>query len=192
MSSGSGAGLFCLVAFSAFAQTDEARLAAGEVLVTTTAVEDFPIPQAQVRGVVDAPPSEVWKLVDDCGNYRRTMPRIADSQEEKREGNVVICRVVADLPFPFSDLTSRTRAVHSVEPGKRYERAWEMIEGSDYLFNRGGFVLVPWGEGGQRTLVTYRALARPKMSLPKFLLEAARRRSLPQIIHRLRELTAKR
>jgi ribosome-associated toxin RatA of RatAB toxin-antitoxin module len=166
---------------------DDARLARGDVVVTTEKVPGSEVPVAIARAVVDAPPDRVWAVVSDCARYKESMPNILSSTKVKQEGNVVFCRVVADLPFPFDDLTSLTRAVHTEEPGVRYERAWTLVEG-DYRVQEGTWLVQPYADG--KSLVTYRIHAEPRVALPQWILDAITKGKLPEVMQRVRKLSA--
>jgi ribosome-associated toxin RatA of RatAB toxin-antitoxin module len=164
-----------------------------EVRVWTEPVPGSAAPFYVAEGTVDAAPARVWALVSRCADYTKNMPSIAASEELSREGDersqfTAICRTTADVPFPFSDLTSVTRATMTVEPEGGYSRRWKMIEG-DYEVNEGSWQLVPL-DHRTRTRVTYRIHAVPKLHLPDSLITAAQERTLPQVIERLRERTA--
>jgi ribosome-associated toxin RatA of RatAB toxin-antitoxin module len=163
---------------------ERGRLDRGEIVITTQAAAGIAIPRAVMTAVIDAPPADVWRIIERCDDYERTMPRIRHATELRREGDIVFCRITVDMPFPLSDLTATTRARHRVEPGL-YERAWTLVEG-DYERNEGSWTLTPFDAAGARTLVRYEALAVPKVSLPDFVLEKARDGSLPDIIEGLR------
>ena len=165
------------------------RLEKGEVIVTSEKVAGTDMPLSQVEAVIETPPEAVWALVSNCGQYARTFDRILASEELSREGNVVTCKVTTDLPFPLSDLTSVNRAVHTVEPGKRWLREWKLVQG-DYEFNNGSWELLPFHGDPKRTLARYRLHAQPKVGLPQGLVRAAQGGNLPKVMTRLRDLTA--
>lgn len=178
-----------LLSAVALAKDDRAaRLERGDIIVTATPVEGSDVPMAMVEALIEAPPEDIWAVVSDCGRYQKTMPRIAKSELLKREGNVVHCRVTADMPFPFGDLTSTTRGVETVVPGQRWAREWDLVKG-DYVTNRGSWELTPWKADAKRTHVRYRIQAEPKLALPQSLINAAQKNALPDVIERLRELT---
>ena len=172
---------------------DAARLAEGDILVTTDPVKDSDVPLVTVRAVVDAPPENLWAIIQDCGNYAKAMPRIQASKELLREGNrehfFAECLVTATMPFPLPNLTSHTRVEHTIEPGKKWLRTFKLVEG-DYLVNEGSWTLVPYGADGKRTFVTYRLHAQPKLPLPQGLVSRGQQRALSDIMKKLRELTA--
>jgi ribosome-associated toxin RatA of RatAB toxin-antitoxin module len=172
---------------------DHARLAAGEIIVTTRKVPGSDVPEATVRAMIDARPEKVWAIVSDCSRYKQTMPNIADSQLLKMErgpgpgghGDVTVCRVTADLPFPFQDLVSVTRAVHTVEPGRRWQRQWQLVEG-DYERNLGMWRVEPFGADSARSLVTYVIDAKPKVLLPSALVTSISHGKLPEMMKNVR------
>lgn len=143
-------------------------LANGEILIAS---EDTPGSDGATfvaRAVVDAPPAVVWSVVSRCGDYQRVMPRIAASAELARAGDIVTCRVTADLPFPLPDLTSTTRAVHREDAAAmRYQREWKLVEG-DFEVNEGAWILEP-AFGGQKTYAVYRLRVKPKLPVPTSL-----------------------
>ena len=95
------------------------------------------------------------------------------------------------VPFPFSDLTSVSRAQLTVDAKNgNYTRAWTMISG-DYEVNEGSWRLVAV-DGGAKTKVTYRIHVKPKLPLPDSLIASTQTTRLPQVIQYLRDRTAKR
>ena len=38
-------------------------------------------PEIRVEAIIDAAPALVWPVIEDCGRYRHTMPRITASEE---------------------------------------------------------------------------------------------------------------
>jgi hypothetical protein len=147
------------------------------------------------EGLIDAPPAAVWALVSKCADYVKNMPNIVASVELSREGDertefTAVCEVTFDAPFPFSDLVSVSRATLTVDPdGGGYSRAWKLIRG-DYDVNEGSWRLVP-ADGGAKTKATYRIRAVPNLPIPNSFIERAQKETLPQVIQRLRERTAK-
>ena len=73
---------------------------------------------AVVMAVIDSAPEALWAIISKCSAYKRTMVRTIDSKDLSRKGNKVRCRVTVDLPFPLSDITATTDAVHTVKPGE--------------------------------------------------------------------------
>ncbi len=164
-------------------------LSRGEITLKTQDVKGSDTPRVIVKAVVDAPMEKVWRLIEDCANYKRYFDNIASSKLLKREGDQFICEVEVSLPFPFSNLVGVTRATHTITPTKR-SRSWTLIRG-DYKANTGSWVLEPYGEGGTRTLATYTVHADPTTSVPDWLRVKAQKKSLPGMMERLRKETKK-
>src|SRR6267142_2392872 len=165
---------------------------AADDIKTWTEPESAGAPTYVAEGIVDAPPAEVWKLVSKCADYVKNMPSIAASRELSREGDertkfTTVCEVKADVPFPFSDLTSVSRATMTVDAGNGYTRAWTLIRG-DYEVNDGSWRLVAV-DGGAKTKVTYRIHVKPNLPLPDSLIARSQRITLPQVIQYLRDRT---
>lgn len=133
------------------------RLEAGEILTRTRPVAGRSVPWMKASGLVDAPPAEVWPVLDDCARYKDTMPRTVESEELERHGDHILCRATVDMPFPFTELVTETDAVQTIEPGKLYRREWKQRSG-DFNVNEGRWTLEPW-RGGRCTLATYEVLA---------------------------------
>ena len=174
---------------------DSARaLAADDIRTWTEAVPGSSAPFLVAEGVVDAAPAAVWAIVANCADYVKNLPSIVASKELSREGDehskaTTVCEVVFDAPFPFSDLTSVSRATLTAdEKSGRYSREWTLIRG-DYEVNEGSWQLVPV-DGGAKTKVTYRIHAKPKLPVPDSLIARTQMSTLPQVIERLRERTA--
>jgi len=181
--------LLLLVLPGVAAAGDEPRLDRGEVVVESHAVRGSDYQEIVARGVIDAPPTRVWKLLTHCARFRRTLPRILASKELSRraDGDVVrvVCQITADMPWPYSDLTEVTEARLTVKDGV-FRRSWRLIRG-DYKENRGSWELRPF-RGDRRTLLTYRAIVVPTSWVPGWIRRAAQRRTLPQMYRRFRDL----
>jgi len=158
----------------------------GEIVVYTTAVKGSDVPATVVKAVINTAPERVWRLVSHCGDYPRTMLRIKAGTEVSRKGNDIVCRVTVDMPFPYSDLTATTRVVHQVGGG-RWSRRWTLMHG-DYTANSGAWLLRRFGGDGNRTLVLYSAHAVPKAWVPGWVRDRAQKKTLPEMITKLRKL----
>jgi ribosome-associated toxin RatA of RatAB toxin-antitoxin module len=165
---------------------EEDALDRGEILVTSHPVAGS-APLVEMKAVIEAPPSKVWAVVSQCARYPKTMPRIKAAEQLSAKGKEVICRVTVDMPFPYSDLTATTRAIHEVGDG-RYSRRWELISG-DYRVNRGSWQLTTFRGSPGRTLAVYRVQALPKVWIPGWIRDKAQRSSLPDMMRSLRRFS---
>jgi ribosome-associated toxin RatA of RatAB toxin-antitoxin module len=174
------------IAMPALAQSKKiARLDKGEIIVTTKEVEGFDIPKVRVEAVINAAPEKVWAIIEKCDNYEKTMIGLSYAEELSRRGTKVMCKTVADLPWPLDDLTGVTLATHTVIPGKKWKRAWKLIKG-DFKFNTGSWTLTPFNDDPNRTHIVYRAHVEPTTSVPDSVKTMAAKSTLPDLIRHLR------
>jgi ribosome-associated toxin RatA of RatAB toxin-antitoxin module len=168
----------------AFAQ-DKAALDRGEISVRSFPVAGYDVPRVVVQAVIEAPPSKVWEIIEDCNRYTERMSRIKAAKELERRGSKVICDVTIGLPFPISDLRATTESIHVVGP-PTWSRTWTMLEGN-YEKNDGSWVLTAFEGNPNRTLAIYTIHAIPHSAVPAWARQRAQRTSLPEVIERLRE-----
>lgn len=175
--------LAALVPLLASELSDTERLARGEVVLhfSQTPGSDFPVATARV--LVDAAPDRVWRIVSDCERTGEVMPDVLTSAVVPEGEQASRCTVVVDMPFPLSDLRSVTRAVLEVQPGRRWQRSWQLLAG-DFTVNEGYWRVEPTADG--RTLATYHIDVRPTVPLPGWLVSFIQRAKLPEMMERLR------
>lgn len=165
----------------------------GQTVIAVDTPAGSTIPRVRVYATIDVSPARVWALIDRCADYPRTMKGVKAATELSRADGVVHVRATIGMPFPLKDLTAVTKGIHTVdEAGGRYRRAWTLVEG-DYEQNDGSWVLVPFVTGGgaaqapyARTLVRYELHVKPRIRVPKKLLEVAQKKTLPSLIEHLR------
>jgi ribosome-associated toxin RatA of RatAB toxin-antitoxin module len=167
---------------------DTSDLDAGKILVTSVAVAGSTEPEHVVRAVVESPPAVVWKVVSECDHFRERMPHIAAAHEVSRAGNTVTCETTIAMPFPTSNLTATTEAIHVQRPDGM-SRTWHLVRG-DYEFNEGSWTIQSY-RGGAASLVTYRVHVKPKTAIPGFIRNIAQEHALPDLLARVRVESAK-
>jgi ribosome-associated toxin RatA of RatAB toxin-antitoxin module len=170
------------------ARAEEALPPAGQVEVKSFSVKDSDAPKIVVRAVLDVPAKKIWKIVSDCAHYKDHMPRIAASKLVKQSGNTYTCEVTVALPFPLSNLTGVTEAVHE-ESEKGMTRRWHLVSG-DYKVNDGSWEVKPLGDGS-KSLVVYTVHAEPKTAVPGWIRESAQKKALPEMIERVKAEASK-
>lgn len=139
----------------------------------------------EALGVIDAPTSEVWPVVRDCEHFSLFLPS-TKSSARKMEGEDSICFDEISLPFPLANLWADTKSVARESPSGHFKREWSFVRGT-YKRNRGSWTVVPWGEGGKRSLVVYLVDSDPAILVPEFILRAAQAGSLPQVFVGIRK-----
>jgi ribosome-associated toxin RatA of RatAB toxin-antitoxin module len=163
-------------------------LEGGKIIVTSVPVAGSSEPQHVVRAIVESPPASVWKVVSECSHFKERLPHIAAAAELSRAGRIVTCQVTIAMPFPTSNLTAITEAVHDEQP-TRMTRTWKLVSG-DYEYNDGSWTIESY-RGGAASLVTYRLHVKPKSSVPGFIRNMAQEHALPDMIQRIRVEAAK-
>jgi hypothetical protein len=113
------------------------------------------------------------------------MVRVLESKQISKTGDVVVCQVTTDMPWPVSNLRSKTKAIHKVGPPV-WSRTWSLLEG-DFISNRGFWKLKPFGDDPKRTLVVYNIHVVPDIAVPDALLRKGMTSTLPDMITNLRK-----
>ncbi|HVY45153.1 MAG TPA: SRPBCC family protein, partial [Minicystis sp.] len=169
-----------------FALVALASSAAGEATGIVVRSEPAPgsdTPRVVMTATIDAPPEKVWAIVSDCAHYKERMPRIAASRLLAKAGSTYTCEVTVEMPFPLSNLTAVTEAVHT-ESADRYVRRWKLLRG-DYKVNDGSWEVRPADASRARSLVTYTVHAEPNTPVPGWVREKAQKKALPEMIERV-------
>jgi ribosome-associated toxin RatA of RatAB toxin-antitoxin module len=161
------------------------RLDKGELIIKLKDVKGSGLPETTMIGVVDSTPAKVWAFLSQCNKYKRHLPRTKESKELSRKGNVVVCKVVIDMPWPLDDLWSETRAVHTVKPNF-YKRSWSLIKGT-YTKNKGSWTVAPFDREAKRSKVTYKVHVVPTTGVPKWVQRKAAKSTLPDLMDALRK-----
>lgn len=157
--------------------------ARGQVELKTFPVDGSSTPRIVMRAVMELPPQKIWQIVSDCSTYKDHLPRVAASRLLRKDGNKVTCEVTIAMPFPLSNLTAVTEAVHE-ESDKGMARRWKLVRG-DYKVNTGSWEIRPL-EGGKSSLVTYTVHAEPNTAVPDWIRESAQKKALPEMMERVR------
>lgn len=180
--------LGALVALSTLVTSEAIAIDPSAVDVRTSPVKGSDMPRITAKAVLSQPPEKVWGVISDCSKYKGRMPRVAAAKLVKKEGNKHTCEVTVEVPFPFSNLTAVTEAVHE-ESADGMSRKWKLVRG-DYKKNEGSWEIKPL-EGGKKSQVTYTLHVEPNTSLPASILEAAQKKAIPDLFVRLEQEAGK-
>ena len=156
------------------------------VTVTSKAIAGSTLPQWTVRAVVPAPASAVWNVVDDCANYKRSMPRVVASRVVSRTPTRVVCHTTVGMPFPFSNLQSESEGLVAVTAG-RWQRDFRHLTG-DFVKNDGSWTLTPTGADGQHTQVVYVLHSIPAISVPDALIRRGQESAMHELMRNVARL----
>lgn len=166
------------------ADEDRQKLEAGETVVRLKGKSAAR--EAQVAALFTSPGEKIWALIEDCEKYPKTMLRIIEAKQLSRDGNKVRCKTKLSLPWPMNDLNAVTDAIHTVVPGKKWERKWKMVEGEgDFHVNEGSWTITPYKDG-VRTLLVYKTRVQPKVEVSDELRTMAQKNELPKLFRHLK------
>jgi ribosome-associated toxin RatA of RatAB toxin-antitoxin module len=168
---------------------DPALPAKGEIEIKSYSVAGSSIPRLVLRMVMESPPKKVWQIVSDCAHYKEHLPSIVSSELLKKSGNTDQCKVTYAMPFPFSNLTGVTESVDEVSEQGMIRR-WKHVSG-DYKINNGSWEVRPIDASGTSSLVIYSIQVDPNISVPDFLRDRGQKKTLPEILQRVRAEAAK-
>lgn len=163
---------------------ERAKLEKGEVVVHDKKPTDDKGVSAESLGLIDAPVDEVWPIIRDCQHFAKFLPNMKASARKEENGES-LCFDELALPFPLKNLWADTKST-VVHEGEAWQRSWTFVRGT-YEHNRGAWTLLPWGEGGKKTLVVYFIDSNPSMAIPDFIIRAAQTGSLPKVFTGIRQ-----
>ena len=194
------AALVLLMALPALAKEDPtladlsdseiARIHAGEILVDVEQGDD--INRGVIVGIIQNPINDVVPYVARCWEYAPWRDNISDTKLERRiDDDTIVCSGTANTPFPASDRDGHFRVLNhttTVEGERAFVSTFEYIEDSGNLADMFGYwVLTPYGEDNEHTLLKHVLNVDLGSWIPSFLIRWATRRTLPATIWGIRK-----
>ena len=166
------------------------RLDAGEVIARASRGD---LIRMDVAAVVDAPLDAVWDVVWDFGSSSQWVPDMLESTVIERGSDWFVADAVTGLPFPLRDRVYRLRVQRASVPEPLRASHWENVPGHGNInVMRGFWILEPWNDDPNRTLVRQVTLADFNIAIPDGLVTRGARRELPATIRALRRRVAAR
>ena len=166
------------------AKPTDAEMLDGEVYVKTIDLPQSPMPKIVAEGIIKVAPKDLWAVISDCENFKKTMPSIEHSKHLGFVRGLKRCELIVDLPFPLGQLRSVVD-VKLEETDKSFTRAWKLVEG-DYLKNDGEWRLTARADG--YTHLRYTVHVEPKISVPDFIQRIIQKSKVPGIFENFTEL----
>lgn len=168
------------------------RLNNGEVLVDVVSGE---VPVGDAMGVVDAPAAQIIDVIRDFANYKEWMGDIEESDVLEDDGdNNYVCRGETDTPWPMENRVWTVNAwggETQIDGLDVLVSVWSYVPDSGNLNDTQGYwLLIPWGDNGEKTLVRYHLRVDLGTILPDFLLEWSTENFLPAKVNDLRSRVA--
>jgi hypothetical protein len=135
-------------------------------------------------GVIDAKPSEVFRIATDYSGYAEYMPRVRESKLVSGNRDEAFVEVAADLPWPAGSLWVFARYRYERLPGEIYRIRFDMVRGSMKQY-QGSLYIEPWSPG--KSAITYELVAQPSGLAPKWAVNRGVKRSAGRFVHALRQ-----
>lgn len=167
-------------AIYALSADEERRIQRGEIVVHVEETKE-PIKRTLVTGLIDAPPEVVYPIYTDFERYPQLFKSARSSQILKRDGNLLICKVVMDFPWP---LGSRWVTNHTYLDPSHTSFTFKKFEGTVRTYE-GALKVLP--EGKHRSRVIYTAKVDPALPVPAWLVNVISANYFPMAIARVRE-----
>jgi hypothetical protein len=168
------------------------RLQSGAVIVD---VISGSVPVGDAIGIVDARAEQIIDVIKDFGAYEDWMSDVEHSEVlEDRGGNRFLCRGETDTPWPMANRNWTVEAwggEMQVDGVDALVSVWTYVPGSGNIADTQGYwLLIPWGDDGEKTLVRYHLRVDLGTILPDFVLEWSTENFLPAKIADLRRRVA--
>jgi hypothetical protein len=150
---------------------------------------DGTVTTGHIMAVVEGPPDEVWSIVSDFANQDRWVPDMYDAEVVSTSGGTETVSARTNLPWPLADrhytlhVTDGEQTIGGVES---YVSTWT-YGGGNMNENRGYWLVRPWADATDRTLVVYEFEADTGVRAPDGIERNATRRMLPGILQGLRD-----
>lgn len=136
--------------------------------------------------VVDAPPSEVWKVVDDGNAAAGFQDSLVSSKVIERAADYTLVEQVVKIGL--------TKVNYVVRQKPQPPRLMDFeLESGDLREMDGFWRCLPLeSEGKQRTLLIYRLSLKPAIPIPGFLIRKSIAKNLPATLSSVRDETLRR
>jgi ribosome-associated toxin RatA of RatAB toxin-antitoxin module len=179
--------LLAVATFPAFAQDPDLEdLRQGKSSIRISGVEGSKARRGVIRGVIDAPPDEVFRVVSDIEHYVEFIPKTKEVRiQEQRPGYLRYYNKI-NLPWPISDLFFDVEAF--LDPGQR-RLTVKMVPGSSNRLKsfEGGWALTTFEGNPARTLAVYEIVYDAKQHFPAWMEDMGTRSTLGKMIAAVRE-----
>lgn len=164
-----------------------------DVTVWSRENDDSGLREVKARMVVEASPASVWSVLADVEKHTAFMPRLLESRIVDREDDGAVFLYQRISPPLVSDRDFTVRVMSKVDTvSGTYKQTWTTAnhrgpeKGDAIRLARveGSWTLEPGANGG--TVITYWVHTSPGGSLPRFVVNAANRKGIPDLMKALR------
>lgn len=171
------------------ASTDElATLETGKILVELREVEGSAAKEGCAIGMIEAPASDVFEVIDDASRHAEFMPHVKESTVEDQEDGSYLCFQRLKLPFPIKNRHYQVQ-IWSTPPASdddTWRIQWNYVEGTGNVEENYGSWMLRQLEPN-KTIAVYRLYTNPGGMIPKWALNRASKKTLPKVVEAVRE-----
>ncbi|QRN94077.1 SRPBCC family protein [Archangium violaceum] len=173
------------------------------ITVLARTPEGGSVAEVKATALVDAPPQDVWRVIRDYPNYKKTMPYTEESRvlSSEQDGKVIVFHCLVNAPLVDKrDFIIRIVDESDWKDGKGFlKTTWTLAteglpperEGVVRVkLNKGYWLLEP-REEGKKTFVTYYLYTDPGGSLPRWIADRANKTSVPDVLRAVRKYATK-
>lgn len=149
-----------------------AKLKAGETITRSYTIEGMPGVEALFW--VDAPPAAAFRVLSDTGRLAEFMPNLSECTILESGDGFAVVRMISEQ----GEMVQR----RSYEPPSRV--TWRLVRASALKDVKGRWLIEPVAGG---TVLSYAVAIQLALPVPPPLLQAFQNRSLPALVHNVRE-----
>jgi len=162
------------------------RLESGQtvMLKTTETSADSSIPNGTAAILIKAAPTKVWAVIDDKEAAADYIDGMLKSEVIGQEGGHDL--IEQTMKIGFKKVTYVVRHISNAPGGMSFRR-----ESGDLKSMDGYWKFIPV-DGGERCLVIYRLSLDPGMGIPKGIVKASLKTTLPNVLRSLKAEVARR
>ncbi len=163
-----------------------ADAAAGDPYVSVTRGDPN---RAELCGIINGTPSQVWAVIMDYGSYEDWFPDQQEASVVSTSGNSSVLEGEVHMPFPWANRRFRINETHretTVDGQTHYIDTWTHVEGSGNIDDTTGFwYVMPYGS--DQTMVRLVTFVDLGVWLPDFIINWGTRRMLPGIVEGIQD-----
>lgn len=164
------------------ATTEQSRLLNGEIIVTTSALDDG-ITGVRGKIYIDASPGQIWQAITDYENQKQFVPKLIDSGLISDNGTEQVMFETGRTGVLFFTKTVHIKLRVRGEPPKRL--AFQQVDG-DFKIYQGEWVIdeMPNGKGA---MLTFRAEIKPDFFAPPYFVRNVQQKDLPMVLSAMKK-----
>jgi ribosome-associated toxin RatA of RatAB toxin-antitoxin module len=174
---------FCLTeSRNDISTAEQARLLNGEVIVTTSDLNDG-ITGVRGKIYIDASPEHIWQAITDYENQKNFVPKLIDSGLISDNGSEQVMFETGKTGVLFFSKTVHIKLRVKGDPMKRLE--FQQVDG-DFKIYQGEWV-IEHSPGDRGAMLTFRAEIKPDFFAPSYFVRSVQQKDLPMVLNAMKK-----